>query len=205
MRRSPRPLIYDGLSSAAASDIFTSLLMWAALGTATLALMVTVRAQALRAREGERREHEHARADALTGLGNRRAFDEALDHEIARSRRAESTVSVLLIDLDGFKAVNDRWGHVEGDRYLVAVARGHRRGGPGRRSRLPLGRRRVRGPAARHRPRGRPGRGPSPWPASVRETCADAEGGPVTVSVGPAEVGLAMDLPPSWWPAPTSS
>jgi diguanylate cyclase (GGDEF)-like protein len=117
------PLVYDGWSSAAATDIFTHLMMWAALGTATLLLMITVRAQRLQARADELREHELARADALTGLGNRRAFDEALDHEIARSRRADSTVSVLLIDIDRLKAINDRWGHVEGDRCIVDVAR----------------------------------------------------------------------------------
>jgi diguanylate cyclase (GGDEF)-like protein len=117
------PLVYDGWSSAAATNIFTHLMLWAALGTATLMLMVTVRAQRLQARADELREHELARADALTGLGNRRAFDEALEHEIARSRRASSTVSVILMDVDRLKAINDRWGHVEGDRCLVDVAR----------------------------------------------------------------------------------
>ncbi len=186
------PLAYDGWSSAAASDIFTNFLMWAALGTATLTLMVTVRAQRLKSRADERREHELARADALTGLGNRRAFDEALDHEIARSRRAGSTVSVLLIDVDRLKPINDRWGHVEGDRCLVAVAqaitnavragdRCFRWGGD--EFAVLLSDTDLSGAKA----------AAESLAASVGETCADLDGAPLSVSIGPAEVGFAMD------------
>jgi diguanylate cyclase (GGDEF)-like protein len=56
--------------------------------------------------------------DALTGLGNRRAFDEALDAELARSRRGGTPLSLLVADLDGFKEINDRHGHVFGDDCL---------------------------------------------------------------------------------------
>ena len=185
-------MLYDGWSAAAAADIFTALLLWAALGTAMLTLMVTVRAQRLKLRADELREHELARADALTGLGNRRAFDEALDHEIARSRRAESTVSVLLIDVDRLKAINDRWGHVEGDRCLVSVAQAIDERRSGRRSLLPLGRRRVRGPALRHRPLRRQGGGRVAG-GERAASCADADGAPLSVSIGPAEVSFAMD------------
>jgi diguanylate cyclase (GGDEF)-like protein len=62
------------------------------------------------------------RLDALTGLGNRRAFDEALGREIALARRAGAPLAIALGDIDHFKGVNDRLGHSEGDRVLQDVA-----------------------------------------------------------------------------------
>jgi diguanylate cyclase (GGDEF)-like protein len=64
-----------------------------------------------------------ATADPLTGLANRRAWDERLDEEMERSRRTGTAFSVVLMDLDGFKDVNDRDGHAAGDHLLQAVAR----------------------------------------------------------------------------------
>jgi diguanylate cyclase (GGDEF)-like protein len=68
-----------------------------------------------------------AATDPLTGLGNRRAFDETLAIEIDRARASRSTLSIALLDLDGFKELNDRLGHLEGDRCLKSVARGLKR------------------------------------------------------------------------------
>lgn len=62
-----------------------------------------------------------ASTDALTGLLNRRVLFERLDAEIERSRRYESPLSLVLIDLDHFKAVNDVYGHQGGDAVLTAV------------------------------------------------------------------------------------
>jgi len=63
--------------------------------------------------------------DALTGLPNRRAFDAALAHEIDRADRFRQPFSLLVADLDRFKAVNDKWGHAAGDaalRHFAALA-----------------------------------------------------------------------------------
>jgi diguanylate cyclase (GGDEF)-like protein len=64
-----------------------------------------------------------SRLDPLTGLGNRRALDEALQRELARHIRYQRTLSLLIVDLDGFKAVNDTHGHAAGDRVLSVVGR----------------------------------------------------------------------------------
>jgi two-component system, cell cycle response regulator len=64
-----------------------------------------------------------ATIDPLTGLMNRRAFSEAAQREVARGQRHGSPLSVLLMDIDHFKAINDRRGHPSGDAVLVALAR----------------------------------------------------------------------------------
>jgi len=63
-----------------------------------------------------------ARVDALTGLGNRRALDEALVARVALAARTGGPLSALVGDLDAFKQVNDRFGHGDGDRILGEVA-----------------------------------------------------------------------------------
>jgi diguanylate cyclase (GGDEF)-like protein len=63
-----------------------------------------------------------ARTDALTGLPNRRAWDEALDRELARADRGDSPVCVALLDLDRFKEFNDLHGHPAGDTHLKEAA-----------------------------------------------------------------------------------
>ncbi len=69
-----------------------------------------------------------SRTDALTGLLNRRAVDEVLAAQLAHARRHGSPLSVLMIDLDRFKSVNDTYGHAGGDRVLVEVAKRLRAG-----------------------------------------------------------------------------
>jgi diguanylate cyclase (GGDEF)-like protein len=64
-----------------------------------------------------------ARTDALTGIANRRAFDDTLEHEWQRGRRGDDPISLLLIDVDHFKQFNDRYGHPKGDDALQMVAK----------------------------------------------------------------------------------
>ncbi|MGH7070383.1 MAG: EAL domain-containing protein [Acetobacteraceae bacterium] len=61
--------------------------------------------------------------DPLTGLGNREHFKERLDHALAFARRSGQRVALLCLDLDGFKAVNDLYGHAAGDAVLRETAR----------------------------------------------------------------------------------
>jgi diguanylate cyclase (GGDEF)-like protein len=69
------------------------------------------------------RLQELSAMDALTGIPNRRALDEALQTELARALRYGSPLSVVMVDLDHFKALNDRLGHQAGDAVLRHVAR----------------------------------------------------------------------------------
>ena len=69
-----------------------------------------------------REERELARTDSLTGLANRRMFDDALHRAAARSQRDGSPVAVGLLDLDHFKRLNDTRGHAAGDEALRAAA-----------------------------------------------------------------------------------
>ena len=117
------PLFYDDdAGHTARVALVTELLLWLTLGLAIIVLMGNVRAQRL----GLRREGETARRQArlnqLTGLLNRRAFDEDLAAAIDLSRASGDPLSVLVGDLDEFKDFNDRFGHLEGDGVLKAVA-----------------------------------------------------------------------------------
>lgn len=63
-----------------------------------------------------------ASQDGLTGLANRRCFDETLAHELNRAQRGGHEVSLIMMDVDFFKKFNDQYGHVAGDHCLQAVA-----------------------------------------------------------------------------------
>jgi diguanylate cyclase (GGDEF)-like protein len=71
----------------------------------------------------ERDAMEHAAySDPLTGLANRRLLLSVADHEIARHNRANERFTVVMLDLDGFKRLNDHFGHAAGDEMLCDVA-----------------------------------------------------------------------------------
>jgi len=80
-----------------------------------------------REREAVRRIEYLAHYDTVTGLPNRALLSDRLAQETARARRGSETFAVLMFDLDGFKAVNDTWGHAAGDRVLVQVGERARR------------------------------------------------------------------------------
>jgi diguanylate cyclase (GGDEF)-like protein len=83
-------------------------------------------ALAQRVRDTERtaaRLSQYAFTDGLTGIANRRAFDEAIESEWNRVQRVGGMLAVVLFDIDHFKAYNDRYGHPAGDARLVTVAR----------------------------------------------------------------------------------
>ncbi|CAA7623013.1 putative Diguanylate cyclase [Magnetospirillum sp. LM-5] len=82
-----------------------------------------VRSRTLALEQANQRLELLARTDPLTGLANRRHFMERLAVDIMRAQRTGAPLTVLAVDLDHFKQVNDRWGHAAGDDTLVNFAR----------------------------------------------------------------------------------
>lgn len=83
-----------------------------------LAAIQRAKAELLQAQESLRYHAEH---DALTGVRNRRAIRDVLRKELARCRREQNTLGIILADVDDFKKINDHYGHASGDAVLVAV------------------------------------------------------------------------------------
>ena len=99
--------------------------LWTALLVATVGLILILLSahaisQILRRREAERYAAHH---DSLTGLPNRRAVLKELDRLFALAQRSRQQVLVAFIDLDGFKTINDVYGHATGDQFLAEIAR----------------------------------------------------------------------------------
>ena len=85
-------------------------------------LYIIGQAQDISARkELEARLTHQAFHDSLTGLPNRALLHDRMEHALDRSRRNGETIAVMFMDLDGFKAVNDSWGHSTGDQLLIAI------------------------------------------------------------------------------------
>jgi diguanylate cyclase (GGDEF)-like protein len=117
------PLAYDGWEAATAASFLLGVLLWIGTAVITYRLMHEVRAQRLKSQREEDHARQVARLDPLTGLSNRRAFDEAIGEQIAEARETGRPLSVLIADLDRFKQINDDYGHVNGDSCLRQVAR----------------------------------------------------------------------------------
>jgi diguanylate cyclase (GGDEF)-like protein len=77
---------------------------------------------AIERKRGETELTRQARSDHLTGLPNRAHFLECVTNALARGKRYGERIAVLFMDLDGFKPINDRFGHAAGDELLVRVA-----------------------------------------------------------------------------------
>ncbi len=115
------PLVYDGWSSDLAAHIFGHLIIWLPITLVAMAYTARVRSQRLGLTAEGNRARAQARLDALTGLQNRRAFDEEATAAVQAAHAAGRRLSVLVADLDGFKRVNDTYGHLAGDECLRAV------------------------------------------------------------------------------------
>jgi diguanylate cyclase (GGDEF)-like protein len=91
-------------------------------GVAYVAVVCTIQFLKRRLVAAERHQHAIARQDPLTGLANRRAFEEQLAARVDEAERYGHPVGVLLLDLDGFKGINDTYGHAGGDAALKALS-----------------------------------------------------------------------------------
>jgi diguanylate cyclase (GGDEF)-like protein len=117
--RGPRALAVAGLVLVAGAVAAPPAIAGALAAPASLAVLLALRARLERERDAMRRS---ALRDPLTGLGNRRMLDERLRYELTRHARHRQRLTVLVFDLDGFKAINDRFGHDAGDEVLQEVA-----------------------------------------------------------------------------------
>lgn len=76
----------------------------------------------LELKQANERLENLSRTDSLTGVANRRSFDEFIETEWARAQRSQSPMSIIMVDIDHFKNFNDLYGHIEGDECLRKVA-----------------------------------------------------------------------------------
>lgn len=116
------PLLYDG-RALGVLKVYSSKTAAFSVDTAQLlTALAQVIGSALSRAELLTRLREHATTDELTGLRNRRSFHEQLDLAIARASRSGEPVTVVALDLDKLKEVNDTRGHAAGDRLLRSAA-----------------------------------------------------------------------------------
>jgi diguanylate cyclase (GGDEF)-like protein len=116
------PLAYDSAPLASAGEAAAQLVVWFFMAAIANIWVVSVRADRLSRIDSEEQAITLARVDPLTGLGNRRAFDEALASLVGRAHELREPLSIVVADLDRFKQINDRFGHLAGDLCLREVA-----------------------------------------------------------------------------------
>jgi diguanylate cyclase (GGDEF)-like protein len=183
------PFAIEPAGSATAGTLAAQSVLILVVGFVMSAIMFNVR----RDRVGAIQSTKLARMDSLTGLGNRLAFDETLGVEIARARRADEPLSVAIADLDDLKGINDRDGHLEGDRCISEAARAielsvrmtdrsFRWGGDEFVIVMPGADRRMAETVLRRMDR------------TVRRVCETRDGRPVTLTYGVAEFKEGMTI-----------
>jgi diguanylate cyclase (GGDEF)-like protein len=116
------PLIHDGAAVGVLKVYASTPNSFDRDDEETLALLSGVMAAHLDHAESHAQTVHLSTADALTGIGNRRAFDERLALECARRAREGGLLTLVLLDLDGFGPINDTHGHPAGDGVLRTVA-----------------------------------------------------------------------------------
>lgn len=113
---------FDTIYSAWRREVWIIGVLVASLCTLTMVVVIWLASSLKRQAAAEKQLAILASTDGLTGLSNRRRFDEVLASEWRRSQRTQSQISLLMIDADRFKAYNDAHGHQAGDEALVAIA-----------------------------------------------------------------------------------
>jgi diguanylate cyclase (GGDEF)-like protein len=116
------PIVYGGWQSATAATALAEFVIWTPLGLLVFLMMSSIRAQRLAMRREGENAREEARLDELTGICNRRAFEEAIVDEISRSDRMDTPLTLAMGDVEHFKRINDDFGHLEGDQCLRRIA-----------------------------------------------------------------------------------
>jgi diguanylate cyclase len=112
------------LTQLRVGDALRTLVGWSLAGSMLMLLVLFALYRAARRREAAAlaRIERMAHFDPVSGLPNRALLTDRLEREVARAHRNERPFALLSFDLDGFKTVNDTWGHAAGDRALRIVA-----------------------------------------------------------------------------------
>ena len=115
-------LAYTAVIALADDRSSTAVVHWGITNAVLIVAGALIGIQRAHTRRVVRRLAEDARRDTLTGLINRRGFEELFATELERARRTDGQLSVIVADLDRFKRLNDRYGHQAGDAALERVA-----------------------------------------------------------------------------------
>ena len=115
-------LAYAAVLAVGRDGSSTAVIHWAITNGALIVAGALIGMQRAHTRRVVRRLADDARRDTLTGLLNRRGFEELFETELERARRTDGRLSVIVADLDRFKLLNDQYGHPAGDAALQRVA-----------------------------------------------------------------------------------